>query len=61
MKCLKQYIFIGIVIYGPATALSSLTDLSTEVSIALIGIIATFYTVCYIVRLFADIFLLVKQ
>ena len=35
----------GIVIYGPATALSLLTPLSTEVSVLMIGIIATFYTV----------------
>ncbi len=39
------YLIKGIVIYGPATALSLLTPLSTEVSVLMIGIIATFYTV----------------
>jgi Na+/proline symporter len=41
---IRTFIAMGIVIYGPATALSSLTDLSTEISILIIGVIATFYT-----------------
>ncbi|CAF0745577.1 unnamed protein product [Brachionus calyciflorus] len=41
---IRTLIAMGIVIYGPATALSSLTDFSTEISILLIGLIATFYT-----------------
>lgn len=42
---IRTLIAMGIVIFGPATALSSLTDFSTEISILLIGLIATFYTV----------------
>jgi hypothetical protein len=54
-KLSKNSLFqTGIVIYGPATALSSLTDLSTEVSIGLIGVIATFYTVRYEIDLFSS-------
>ncbi|RNA00038.1 sodium-coupled monocarboxylate transporter 1-like [Brachionus plicatilis] len=41
---IRTLIAMGIVIYGPATALSSVTDISSEVSILLIGLIATFYT-----------------
>ena len=41
---IRTFIAMGIVIYGPATALNSLTDISTEWSILIIGVIATFYT-----------------
>lgn len=48
---IRTLIAMGIVIYGPATALSSVTDISSEVSILLIGLIATFYTVIYCLKI----------
>ena len=41
---IRTLIAMGIVIYGPATALSSLTEISTSWCILIIGVIATFYT-----------------
>lgn len=49
---IRTLIAMGIVIYGPATALSSVTDISSGVSILLIGLVATFYTVIIISKLF---------
>jgi hypothetical protein len=54
----KLFFYIGIVIYGPATALSSLTDLSEDAAILMIGLIATFYTVINIKKFYGKFFFL---